>query len=91
MAEEFDNVIVPPPSDEESSIAIATSKNIPSSEFDFANFQPIDFSPEYYEQIMRLTSGGRRIPKRTRGRGTTPEETTSIVTFTPSKVFAIEF
>jgi len=90
MAEEIDNVIVPPPSDEESSAAIATSKNLPSSEFDFANFQPIDFSPEYYEQIMRLTSGGRRIPKRTRGRGAAPKETTSIVTFTPSKVFAIE-
>lgn len=84
MAEE--NIIIPPPSDEESSAAIATSKNLPSSGFDFANYQPIDFTPEYYEKIMRMTTGGRRI--RTEGRGGSPKE--QVIKFTPSKVFAIE-
>jgi hypothetical protein len=76
-----DDVVVPAPSSEDISETIRASANMPSSEFDYSSFEPIDFSPEYYEKIMKLFSGNksRRVRK--------GDET---VTFTPTKVFAIE-
>ena len=76
MAEEID-VTVPPPSKEESNIAISTSKGLPPSDFDFTNFEPIDFTPEYFEQIMGMFQKSRK-------------QIRDGITVTPEKVFALE-
>ena len=76
MAEEID-VIVPPPSKEESNIAIATSKGLPPSDFDFTDFEPIDFSPDFFEYVMGQFQKSRK------------QERDGIVV-TPERLFALE-
>ena len=58
MAEEND-VIVPGPSDEEARISSLVKKGLDPTitEFDYTNYERIDFSPEYFANIMKLTGG----------------------------------
>ena len=58
MAEEND-VIVPGPTDEEARISSLVSKGLDPTitDFDYTNYERVDFSPEYFAQIMKLTGG----------------------------------
>lgn len=76
MAEEND-VIIPPPSKEESNIAIATSKDLPPSDFDFTDFTPIDFTPEFFEYVMGQFKKSRK-------------QVQDGILLTPERLFALE-
>ena len=56
-----DNVVVPPPSKQESSNAAARAMGVePVGDFDYAKFRSegrVDFSPEYFQQIMSMFKG----------------------------------
>ena len=58
MAEEND-VIVPGPTDEEARISSLVKKGLDPTitDFDYTNYERIDFSPEYFANIMKLTGG----------------------------------
>ena len=67
--------LVPPPSE---------PLTLENSGFDYENFKSIDFTPEYYEQIMRMFTA-RKGRKRT----VTGKDGETVV-FTPEKAFAVE-
>jgi len=67
--------LVPPPSE---------PLTLENSGFDYENFESIDFTPEYYEQIMRMFTA-RKGKKRT----VTGKDGETVV-FTPEKAFAVE-
>ena len=58
MAEEND-VIVPGPTDEEARISSLVKKGLDPTitDFDYTNYERIDFSTEYFANIMKLTGG----------------------------------
>ena len=67
--------LVPPPTE---------PLTLENSGFDYENFQSIDFTPEYYEKIMRLFTA-----KKGRKRTATGKNGEKVV-FTPEKAFAVE-
>lgn len=67
--------IVPPPSE---------PLTLENSGFDYENFESIDFTPEYYEQIMRMFTA-----RKGRKRSVTGKDGETVV-FTPEKAFAVE-
>ena len=67
--------IVPPPTE---------PLTLDTSGFDYTGFKPIDFTPEYYEQIMRLFTSSKGKKRRVEG-----QDGQSVI-FTPEKAFAIE-
>ena len=67
--------IVPPPTE---------PLTLDNSGFDYAGYKPIDFTPQYYEQIMRLFTEKKGKKRKVEG----PDGQSVI--FTPEKAFAIE-
>lgn len=57
--------------------------------YDFRQNGRIDFSPEYFEKIMKLY-GSRKKLRGNRGRGANTEATVAPSTYTPEQAFAIQ-
>jgi len=57
--------------------------------YDFRQNGRIDFSPEYFEEIMKLY-GSRKKLRGNRGRGANTEATVAPNTYTPTQAFAIQ-
>ncbi len=79
-------VTVPGPSQEEISSKLSLDAGLPA-DFDITSITKVDFSPEYFQKIMKMFPSSRPSIKKTRrGEDGKVEE----VTFTPEKMFAIQ-
>ena len=88
VAEPVVEPVVPDPVD----AYVVVPSPLADNGFDYYDFRQngrIDFSPEYFEDIMKLY-GSRKKLRGNRGRGANTEATVAPSTYTPTQAFAIQ-
>jgi len=88
ITEPVEEAVVPAPVEE----YVVAPSPLADNGFDYYDFRKngrIDFSPEYFEEIMKLY-GSRKKLRGNRGRGANTEATVAPETYTPTQAFAIQ-
>jgi len=84
--------VIPVAETVEDDVVVPLQKPNPETDFDYFEFSQngrVDFSPEYFEKVMKLYGGQKKLTPSGRG-GNSGKPSAAPPSFTPTKAFAIQ-